>query len=334
MTAVNSRLLVRRQKMHTSQKCCGELVELKVDDIWQIADAGDQKLWRLAHSSEPGTSELGPEDNDGILQNASTAFAELYAATNHYPCSLIRFTYVILLLLCLTFLYVQFYSSEFVCCRFSAVMPLVTPKRAIKAIFVISAIGFIVVDVSILLREDDVSASTIVNAVDARIQQKLDLAVHNFSVGASGNFIHRERSRLLHQMANASRRNHTNSSHPTNRLPRVSHMSGNLSEIRAAMLAANRQQNIANLDIFDLVASDSAIVIVVQVHNRVEYLRHLVSSLRKAVDIEQSLLVFSHDFYSDELNDIVASIDFCPVCSSSSSSSSSRTYRLTWHKIQ
>jgi len=194
-------------------------------------------------------------------------------------------------------------------------MPLVTPKRAIKAVFIISAIGFIVVDVSILLREDDVSASAIVNAVDARIQQKLDSAVHNFSVGANGNFIHRERSRLLHQMANASRRNHTNTSHPTNQLPRVSHMSGNLSEIRAAMLAANRQQNIANLDVFDLVASDSAIVIVIQVHNRVEYLRHLVSSLRKAVDIEQTLLVFSHDFYSDELNDIVASIDFCPVCS-------------------
>jgi len=52
-----------------------------------------------------------------------------------------------------------------------------------------------------------------------------------------------------------------------------------------------------------------------QVHNRTDYLRHLVSSLRKAVDIEQTLLVFSHDFYSDELNDIVASIDFCPVCS-------------------
>ena len=90
-------------------------------------------------------------------------------------------------------------------------------------------------------------------------------------------------------------------------------MSGNHSEIRAAVLEANRQQRISNLDLFDLVASDSAVVIVIQVHNRSEYLRHLVSSLRKAVDIEQTLLVFSHDFYSDELNDIVASVDFCPV---------------------
>jgi len=31
--------------------CCGELAELTVDDIWQIADTGDQELRRLAHSS-------------------------------------------------------------------------------------------------------------------------------------------------------------------------------------------------------------------------------------------------------------------------------------------
>jgi len=49
--AVNSRPLVRRQKMHGSQKCCGELTEMTVDDIWQIADAGDHELWRLALSS-------------------------------------------------------------------------------------------------------------------------------------------------------------------------------------------------------------------------------------------------------------------------------------------
>jgi len=39
--------------MHGSQKCCGELAELTVDDIdiWQIADAaGDKELRRLAHS--------------------------------------------------------------------------------------------------------------------------------------------------------------------------------------------------------------------------------------------------------------------------------------------
>jgi len=36
--------------MHGSQKCCSELVEQAVDDIWQNADAGDQELCRPAYS--------------------------------------------------------------------------------------------------------------------------------------------------------------------------------------------------------------------------------------------------------------------------------------------
>jgi len=34
----------------------------------KIADAGDQKLQRLAHSSRRNTLELGATDNDGLLQ--------------------------------------------------------------------------------------------------------------------------------------------------------------------------------------------------------------------------------------------------------------------------
>ena len=54
--AVNSRLLVRLQKKHVSQRCRVELVELTVDNVWQIADAGDRELQRLARNirSEAG----------------------------------------------------------------------------------------------------------------------------------------------------------------------------------------------------------------------------------------------------------------------------------------
>jgi len=47
-----------------------------MDDIWQIADAGEQELQRLAHSSWRGTMELGAEDNDGLSQQACPALAE------------------------------------------------------------------------------------------------------------------------------------------------------------------------------------------------------------------------------------------------------------------
>ena len=73
--AVNSRLLVRLQKKHGSQRCRVELVELTVDDVWQIADAGDQELQRLARNNRRGNLELGAEDNDGLSQRACTALA-------------------------------------------------------------------------------------------------------------------------------------------------------------------------------------------------------------------------------------------------------------------
>jgi len=38
-------------------------VELTVNDIWHIADAGDQELRRLAYSRRRGTMELGGEDD-------------------------------------------------------------------------------------------------------------------------------------------------------------------------------------------------------------------------------------------------------------------------------
>ena len=52
--------------MHGPRGCRGKLAELTVDDFWQIADAGDLELGKLAHSSRRGTVELGAEDNDGL----------------------------------------------------------------------------------------------------------------------------------------------------------------------------------------------------------------------------------------------------------------------------
>jgi len=49
---VNSKLLVRLQKKHVSQGWRVELVELTVDDVWQLADAGDRELQRLARNGD------------------------------------------------------------------------------------------------------------------------------------------------------------------------------------------------------------------------------------------------------------------------------------------
>ena len=59
----------------------GELVGLTVDDFSQIADAGDQELRRLAHSSQRGTLECDAEDNDGLLHQTSCTAPALYCTS-------------------------------------------------------------------------------------------------------------------------------------------------------------------------------------------------------------------------------------------------------------
>lgn len=42
-------------------------------------------------------------------------------------------------------------------------------------------------------------------------------------------------------------------------------------------------------------------------------MRHLIVSLAQARDISQALLVFSHDYYDEEINSLIQSVDFCKV---------------------
>ncbi|XP_063242618.1 alpha-1,6-mannosyl-glycoprotein 2-beta-N-acetylglucosaminyltransferase-like isoform X1 [Bacillus rossius redtenbacheri] len=86
----------------------------------------------------------------------------------------------------------------------------------------------------------------------------------------------------------------------------------NISDIRRSIECYNEAQAVLNEDVFGPIQNDT-LVIVVQVHTRVIYLRHLIVSLAQARDIDQVLLVFSHDFYDEEINELVQSVDFCKV---------------------
>lgn len=59
--------------------------------------------------------------------------------------------------------------------------------------------------------------------------------------------------------------------------------------------------------------TNGTVLITIQVHNRITYLSHLVESLRVANDINQALLIISHDVYDDEINELIRTIDFCMV---------------------
>lgn len=92
----------------------------------------------------------------------------------------------------------------------------------------------------------------------------------------------------------------------------IAQRSANISEILRMINRYNELQTILNEDIFGPLQNDS-VIIVVQVHKRITYLRHLIVSLAQARDISRTLLVFSHDHFDDDINDLVQSIDFCKV---------------------
>ncbi|XP_020779663.1 alpha-1,6-mannosyl-glycoprotein 2-beta-N-acetylglucosaminyltransferase [Boleophthalmus pectinirostris] len=73
---------------------------------------------------------------------------------------------------------------------------------------------------------------------------------------------------------------------------------------------ANYRQYILNAERFP---GEPQLVLVVQVHNRPEYLKLLIESLQKAAEVHSFLLIFSHDYFSEEINSIVQGITFCKV---------------------
>lgn len=73
----------------------------------------------------------------------------------------------------------------------------------------------------------------------------------------------------------------------------------------------NHQQLVTNLDRFKL--DDFKIVIVVQVHNRIFYLKLLIESLSNVRGIENVLLIFSHDLFDLKINRLIEEIKFCKV---------------------
>ena len=80
-------------------------------------------------------------------------------------------------------------------------------------------------------------------------------------------------------------------------------------EILEKIYQANREQKINNLNKFGP-TTEETVVIVVQVHKRRNYLSHLIQSLSLSAGLEKTLLIFSHDVWEEEINDLVRSISF------------------------
>ncbi|CAK8693192.1 unnamed protein product [Clavelina lepadiformis] len=75
-------------------------------------------------------------------------------------------------------------------------------------------------------------------------------------------------------------------------------------------LDMNYAQQVHNVNKFGEHTSGTA-VILIQVHDRAVFFTHLIDSLRVVRGIEKATIVISMDKFSTEINDIIATIDFC-----------------------
>lgn len=82
--------------------------------------------------------------------------------------------------------------------------------------------------------------------------------------------------------------------------------------LRRIVKKLNAVQEIRNEKLFGPLQPDN-LVIIIQVHNRVQYLYALIESLRKTQGINQTLLVFSHDLYNNNINSLIQEVEFCKV---------------------
>lgn len=85
---------------------------------------------------------------------------------------------------------------------------------------------------------------------------------------------------------------------------------GSIQNMRKSIIDSNYRQIIQNGDKFP---SEPEAVVVVQVHNRPAYLKMLIQSLEKVVGVQNTLLIFSHDYFSEEISNMVKGITFCRV---------------------
>ena len=82
-----------------------------------------------------------------------------------------------------------------------------------------------------------------------------------------------------------------------------------IAQILDKIKLANKEQRIRNEDIFGPV-TNATVIVAIQCHNRLQYLRQLVISLSRASGIDKMLIVFSHDYWDNDINNLVNSIDF------------------------
>lgn len=83
-------------------------------------------------------------------------------------------------------------------------------------------------------------------------------------------------------------------------------------QLKFKLEQSNLRPNITNLNKYKTSVKNSPIFLI-QVHKDINRLQYLIMSLSQVTGIASSMLIFSHSFYSDSINQLILSIDFCQV---------------------
>jgi len=86
------------------------------------------------------------------------------------------------------------------------------------------------------------------------------------------------------------------------------HFIENLLTNKAKTLNIPKQSNTTTKKLF---IQPKFLVILIQIHSRFNYLKALIQSLKNTKHIEDSLVIFSHDVYDEEMNNLINNITFC-----------------------
>jgi hypothetical protein len=73
----------------------------------------------------------------------------------------------------------------------------------------------------------------------------------------------------------------------------------------------NHEQFMYNSHLFS--STTTRYILLVQVHTRVVYLKKFIEMLQNVETINQTLVIFSHDFIDSDINALVTNITFVPV---------------------
>uniref|UniRef100_A0A914YFN5 Alpha-1,6-mannosyl-glycoprotein 2-beta-N-acetylglucosaminyltransferase n=1 Tax=Panagrolaimus superbus TaxID=310955 RepID=A0A914YFN5_9BILA len=92
----------------------------------------------------------------------------------------------------------------------------------------------------------------------------------------------------------------------------IFHVPSEFEDIVESIEYLNYHHEIQNEKRFGSV-NQSTFVIAVQVHQRLEYLKNLIATLKNVKGIENVLIIFSHDMNFEPINTAIKNIDFCRV---------------------